>query len=155
MKMIGINAKIKGELSIKSVKYNKSDNTRSMVFSIVNIASNEMVKEWFGEKLSQMIFTDTLFQNETSDETIGPCRIKPMSKFDVHKVSILGKSGQCIPDIAMIKYNEKTNTAELDIRIQIPVVQTLRNLYSELCLSVGNVIEISLEKSQMELADVE
>jgi len=148
-----IHGAIKGEISIKRVSYYPSENSRIAIAVLAARFSPEEAKAALGELGEQTMFAGW----HENGEGFHPLfrSLNPNVVFEEHKVELLDWKGRVTPALGAVKPVDGEEKVDVHIELPLPVVESMRAFYGQLCLSVGSTVKAKFALAQPTLPNVD
>ena len=143
--------KVNGKLRLKEFKVISKEEKEGLSKTGIIVLSS-IVNQYDAENVYGTKFKSMAFDHVDKDGSLVYNSIKIKTVNEKHKLNILGFELNVFPDSPQIKALEDDAINKVDVVLKVPFdVEDHQGLATDLCVNVGNDIDIDLEQSQLEL----
>lgn len=148
-----IKGSIKGDVSIKRVKYYPSENSRIAVVVLSARFTPESANAALGEVGEKALFA-AWFKDPNDDEKALFKSITPDVVFEDHIIELMDWKGHVTPELGTVKPVKGENKVDVDIELPLPAVESMRAFYGKLCTTVGAVEKVKFKLASPSLPNM-
>ncbi len=146
-----ITGSIKGDVSIKQVTHYPSENTRIAVVALRVRLSPDGARAAFGTLGEKAMFAPWFTDEADGDSKALYKTLTPNIVFENHLIELMDWKGTVTPKLGSVKPIKGESKVELDIELPLPVAESMRAFYGNLCLNVGTTQVVKFQVQQADL----